>query len=108
MIVSHGSLPLFCREDSPLAMPAARTDWTLDMLDALPDDGQRYELIDGELFVTPAPSDLHPLVTTALAARLYLSTSDSRRSVGPSSHRPTSDEGIERRTESSPLCSSLA
>lgn len=28
-------------------------------LDALPDDGQRYELIDGEMIVTPAPSGPH-------------------------------------------------
>lgn len=40
------------------------------MLDELPDDGSRYELIDGELFVTPAPSDVHQLVVLALAARL--------------------------------------
>ena len=36
-----------------MAMPATHTDWTVEMLDALPDDGQRYEIIDGELFVTP-------------------------------------------------------
>jgi Uma2 family endonuclease len=29
-----------------------RTGWTVDMLAALPDDGNRYEIIDGELFVT--------------------------------------------------------
>jgi hypothetical protein len=39
-------------------MPATHTDWTVEMLDALPDDGQRYEIIDGELFVTPSPSDV--------------------------------------------------
>jgi hypothetical protein len=39
-----------------MAMPATHTDWTVDMLDALPDDGQRYEIIDGELFVTRGPS----------------------------------------------------
>ena len=43
-----------------MAMPATHTEWTVDMLDALPDDGQRYEIIDGELFVTPSPSDMHP------------------------------------------------
>ena len=43
---------------------------TVDMLDALPEDGQRYELIDGELFVTPAPSDVHQFVVGALYARL--------------------------------------
>ncbi|HKO16660.1 MAG TPA: Uma2 family endonuclease [Gemmatimonadaceae bacterium] len=52
-------------------MPANRTDWTVELLDALPDDGQRYELIDGELFVTPAPSDLHQLVAGLLCARLW-------------------------------------
>jgi hypothetical protein len=36
------------------------------MLDDLPDDGSRYEIIDGELFMTPAPSDIHQLVVGAL------------------------------------------
>lgn len=40
------------------------------MLDTLPDDGQRYELIDGELVVTPAPSEAHQLVVLRLAALL--------------------------------------
>jgi|SRR5579884_711988 len=54
-----------------MAMPAIRTEWTVAMLDELPDDGNRYELIDGELFVTPAPSDVHQLVVMELAARLH-------------------------------------
>ena len=29
-------------------MPAVRTDWTVEMLDDLPDDCNRYELIDGD------------------------------------------------------------
>jgi len=53
-----------------MAMPAANTKWTVDMLDALPDDGQRYEIIDGELFVTPAPSDVHQYVVAELLAHL--------------------------------------
>ena len=40
-----------------MGMPATSSDWTVDMLNALPDDGQRYEIIDGELFVTPAPGE---------------------------------------------------
>ncbi len=33
-------------------MPAEQVQWTVEMLDALPDDGQRYELVDGELLAT--------------------------------------------------------
>jgi Uma2 family endonuclease len=51
-------------------MPATHAEWTVDMLDALPDDGQRYEIIDGALFVTPAPSDVHQYVVGELHARL--------------------------------------
>ena len=40
-------------------MPAFRRQWTVDDLQDLPDDGQRYEVIDGELFVTPSPSYDH-------------------------------------------------
>lgn len=32
---------------------------TRDDLDAMPDDGHRYELLDGSLIVTPAPSHRH-------------------------------------------------
>ena len=53
-----------------MAMPATHSDWTVEMLDALPDDGQRYEIIDGELFVTPAPSDVHQYVVGELLVRL--------------------------------------
>jgi len=42
-----------------MGMPMPRTDWTVEMLSELPDDGNRYEVIDGELFVTPAPSHVH-------------------------------------------------
>jgi Uma2 family endonuclease len=38
---------------------------------ALPDDGQRYELIDGELVVTPAPSGPHQEAVTRLCALLW-------------------------------------
>ncbi|HMA23455.1 MAG TPA: hypothetical protein VKP00_05665 [Gemmatimonadaceae bacterium] len=53
-----------------MAMPATHMEWTVDMLDALPDDGQRYEIIDGALFVTPASSDVHQYVVGELYARL--------------------------------------
>jgi Uma2 family endonuclease len=37
-------------------------EWTVELLEALPDDGLRYELIDGTLLVSPAPSALHQIV----------------------------------------------
>lgn len=37
----------------------SRHDWTVQELRALPDHGTRYEVVDGELLVTPAPSWLH-------------------------------------------------
>jgi Uma2 family endonuclease len=36
------------------------------MVLALPDDGNRYELFDGELLVTPAPNGLHQLAVSML------------------------------------------
>jgi Uma2 family endonuclease len=55
-----------------MGMPALpTTGWTVDMLGMLPDDGKRYEIIDGELFVTPAPSPAHQRAVGALYRRLY-------------------------------------
>jgi len=42
-----------------MAMPAQSTEWSVERVRALRDDGNRYEVIDGELFVTPAPGIVH-------------------------------------------------
>jgi Uma2 family endonuclease len=47
-------------------MPNLKRRWTVADRDELPEDGNRYEVIDGELFVTPAPSLLHQLAITRL------------------------------------------
>ena len=44
--------------------------WTTADLAGLPDDGQRYEIIDGSLLVSPPPSPLHQLVAGRLAVFL--------------------------------------
>ncbi len=49
-----------------MAMPQPKVEWTLEMLHALPDDGNRYELIDGELLVSPSPSWTHQRVLARL------------------------------------------
>ena len=61
-----------------MAMPATVGDWTVEMLDLLPDDGQRYEIIDGEVFVTPSPGEPHQDVVGLLLGRLsdYLKGSE--------------------------------
>ena len=73
-----------------MAMPAMHTEWTVEMLDALPDDGQRYEIIDGELFVTPAPGEAHQDVAGYLYVllRQYLQGSEvGRAMISPSDVR---------------------
>ena len=42
-----------------MVMPNLKRLWTVDDRDELPDDGNRYEVIDGDLFVTPAPAWKH-------------------------------------------------
>jgi len=49
-----------------MLMAQAAGAWTLVDLDRLPDDGNKYELIDGDLFVTPAPSPAHEVLATAM------------------------------------------
>ncbi len=43
---------------------------TYDDYCLLPDDGKRYEIIDGELFVTPSPRRSHQKVVTRLTSYL--------------------------------------
>ena len=51
-------------------MKPAATKMTYDQYCLLPDDGKQYELIDGELFVTPAPTPKHQDIVGQLYARL--------------------------------------
>ncbi|HEY0969719.1 MAG TPA: Uma2 family endonuclease [Gemmatimonadales bacterium] len=47
-------------------MAPAVTHWTVDMVRALPDDGKRYEVVDGELLVSPGPSWQHQAASRVL------------------------------------------
>ncbi len=49
-----------------MAVSVRKVPRTADELANLPDDGNRYELIDGELFVTPAPVRAHQRMVAAL------------------------------------------
>jgi Uma2 family endonuclease len=47
-------------------MATATKRWTLDELHSLPDDGNKYELVRGDLFVTPPPTDNHETIAARL------------------------------------------
>lgn len=49
-----------------MVMAIASTTWTAARIRELPDDGRRYEVVDGALFVTPAPSWKHQDAVMAL------------------------------------------
>lgn len=51
-------------------VPLGPKEWTAEMARALPDDGKRYEVLDGELFVTSAPAADHQEALTVLYERL--------------------------------------
>ena len=55
-----------------------RKKWTVEELHSLPDDGNTYELVHGELFVTPAPTLLHETVLARLTRILdpYVAAND--------------------------------
>ena len=49
-----------------MGMPNTAERWTAERVRALPEDGQRYELIAGQLIVTPAPMGVHQVAVFAL------------------------------------------
>ena len=52
-------------------MALSTRPWTRADLDRLPDDGNRYELLEGELLVTPPPSAEHQEIVEWLADKLF-------------------------------------
>jgi Uma2 family endonuclease len=49
-------------EEQAMRPASDRVKLTYEDLVALPDDGMRHELIDGEHYVTPSPATLHQLI----------------------------------------------
>jgi Uma2 family endonuclease len=70
-------------------MPRGVADWTVDDLDALPDDGLRYELLDGILLVSPAPTRRHQRAVFELGRLLAAARPpDMEAVVAPLDWRP--------------------
>jgi Uma2 family endonuclease len=52
------------------AWPGFGSAFTVAELDRMPDDGHRYELMDGALLVSPRPTTVHQFVATRLSSLL--------------------------------------
>lgn len=57
-------------------LPRAGAPFTRADLESMPDDGRRYEIVDGCLLVTPAPSRPHQIEVGALYRLLYAAASE--------------------------------
>jgi Uma2 family endonuclease len=53
------------------SMKAVQSHLTYPELRLMPDDGKRYELIDGEVFATPSPNERHQRVVGNLFVSFY-------------------------------------
>jgi Putative restriction endonuclease len=65
-ILGYARVLHLAEEGCPMPMATRTKRWTLEELDRLPEDGNRYELVRGELFVTPAPTDDHETIAARL------------------------------------------
>jgi Uma2 family endonuclease len=73
-ILGHAELRRAAEEAHSMAMPQitpAQGQWTVEDIRRLPDDGNRYEVIDGVLYVTPAPRLVHQDAVAALHRLLH-------------------------------------
>src|SRR3954468_25100458 len=55
-----------------MAMAITVPHYTVDDLAKFPDDGNRYELLDGVLLVTPGPNTGHQVVANRIQVRLSI------------------------------------
>ncbi|WP_327637104.1 Uma2 family endonuclease [Kribbella sp. NBC_00482] len=70
--------------------------FTLADLETLPDDGNRYEVVDGMLLVTPAPLTVHQTVVVELAYLLrHRCPDDLKVLVAPTDYRPTPTRSVQ-------------
>jgi Uma2 family endonuclease len=63
-------LPTVVRADHVPGPPQGR--WTYAEYAAIPDDGHRYEIIDGVLYMTPAPNIIHQTTVTRVGGFLLM------------------------------------
>lgn len=74
-MVRHAELPEITLAEQIMSMPAfVQRRWTERdvrlLIDEAPEPTPRYELVDGELLVTPSPGGMHQRIVTELIALL--------------------------------------
>jgi Uma2 family endonuclease len=76
--------------------PGGSGPFTVDDLERMPDDGRRYELLDGVLLVSPAPGTRHQKVVVRLAALLDSACPDDLHVLAaPFAVRPKPDTELQ-------------
>lgn len=66
-----------------MAMAISVPLYTVDDLDNFPDDGNRYELLDGVLLVTPQAASVHQIVASRIQVSLANALQKLAHVVGP-------------------------
>ncbi|MDX3002922.1 Uma2 family endonuclease [Kribbella solani] len=70
--------------------------FTIADLDDLPDDGMRYELVDGTLLVAPAPLPIHQTAAFELGVQLRLHCpKDLKVFMAPTDFQPTARRSLQ-------------
>src|SRR5207247_4215496 len=70
VMLRHRALLLTPRRGADTMGMAAPTYWTAEMARQLPDDCNRYDVVYGELLVTPAPRLNHQILVSRLAVAI--------------------------------------
>lgn len=67
--------------DPPIAMRSVDSSWNYDRWLHLPDDGNRYEVVDGVLHMTTVPGSLHQWVVQRLVTRVGLPAEENDEAI---------------------------
>ena len=70
VIFGHACVDQRAEEGWVMHMAAKPQPWTIEKMYRLPDDGNKYEVVRGELFVTPPPTDHHETIAARLTTIL--------------------------------------